>query len=222
MTALLASLILSYLIGSFPTSIIVGRVVARIDIRDHGSGNAGMTNVFRILGFKPALVVGSIDVFKGWFATTYTPVLLQMGGLVSDEILGQILAGCAVILGHTYTVLAGFRGGKGVATMVGVLLAVYPPAVPFCLAGFAAAVVAGGYVSVGSMVAGIMLPIAVLVLPLLGFQETKPSLNIFSVIVALFILYTHRGNISRLQNGTENRFEKMMIFRSRGKDNEAT
>ena len=210
---LLLVVILSYLVGSFPTSIIAGRLVKGIDIRNHGSGNAGVTNALRVLGWRPAAIILVGDVFKGWLATGVLAKLPFENMLLSDQGLIQILAGFAAVIGHSYTIFAGFHGGKGIATLTGVLVALYPVAIPFCFLVFAFAVMTWGYVSVGSLGAATVLPVIVFVLPRLSFQESGLSLKVFSLIIPLFVLFTHRSNIRRLLSGTENRFEKAMIFR---------
>ncbi|MFQ6675242.1 MAG: glycerol-3-phosphate 1-O-acyltransferase PlsY [Fidelibacterota bacterium] len=201
-------LLLSYLVGSVPTGLVVGKVAGGMDIRKHGSGNPGVTNVFRLLGWKPAVVVAAVDIFKGYAAARYLGSLAEPG---SD--LVPVLAGSAAVLGHTYTVFAGFRGGKGVAALTGMVIALYPLAVPFCFLVFALAILTTGYVSVASIGAGIAFPVVVFGLPGLGFQTAGIALKVFSVIIPLFVLFTHRTNIRRLVSGTENRFEKAMIFR---------
>ena len=129
-------LFISYLIGSFPTSIIVGRALRGIDIREHGSGNAGGTNIFRVLGWKPALFVVLFDIFKGWLPAAYLAKLYFEATLLPDLGLFQVLCGFAAVLGHTYTVFAGFKGGKGVGTLAGMLIALFPVAVPLCILVF--------------------------------------------------------------------------------------
>ncbi|MDP6339071.1 MAG: glycerol-3-phosphate 1-O-acyltransferase PlsY [Candidatus Marinimicrobia bacterium] len=206
----------SYIVGSFPTSIIVGRFAKGIDIRDHGSGNAGGTNVFRVLGWKPALVVITFDVFKGWLpAAALAPVLFNSQPIPDLGVL-QILCGFAAVLGHTYTIFAGFQGGKGVGTLGGVLLALFPTAFPFCLAVAVLTIVLTGYVSLASILASSALPVFLLVLPpFFGTEPADLSLMVFSLLIPFFIIYTHRSNIQRLRNGEENRFEKAMIFRKK-------
>ena len=159
MLELIILLFISYVIGSTPTSIIVGKLVRGIDIREHGSGNAGGTNVFRVLGWKPALVVVSIDIFKGWLPTAVLATALFQGKLViPDTGLVQILCGFTAVLGHTYTMFAGFRGGKGVGTLAGMLLALFPIAFPLCLLVFILTLILTGYVSVSSMMAAVSYP----------------------------------------------------------------
>jgi len=217
MIQLILLLLISYVIGSTPTSIIMGKLVRGIDIREHGSGNAGGTNVFRVLGWKPALVVVIIDILKGWFPAAVLATTLFQGSLaISDTGLVQILCGFAAVLGHTYTIFAGFRGGKGVGTLAGMLLALFPIAFPLCLIAFIISLIATGYVSVSSMIAAVSLPIFILVLP--AISEIAPasfSLIVFSLLVPFFVVFTHRSNLIRLRAGTENRFEKAMIFRRR-------
>jgi len=213
---LILLLFVSYLTGSFPSSIIVGKVVRGIDIRQHGSGNAGGTNVFRVLGWKPALVVVIIDVFKGWLPVAVYATTLFQGQPIQDLGVIQILCGFAAVLGHIYTIFAGFKGGKGVGTVGGMLIALFPTAVPLCLIVFAIALILTGYVSVGSMLTSISLPIFLFILPPLGIADPAPlSLLVFSLLIPWFIIFTHRSNISRLRNGSENRFEKAMIFKKK-------
>ena len=204
----------SYITGSTPTSIIVGKIFKGIDIREHGSGNAGSTNVFRVLGWKPALIVVIVDVFKGWLPAAVYAMYLFQGQPIEDTGVVQILCGFAAVLGHTYTMFAGFKGGKGVGTLGGMLLALFPIAVPLCLLVFTIVLMLTGYVSVGSMLASVSLPILLLILPPLGLAQPAPlSLLVFSLLVPWFIIFTHRSNIARLRSGEENRFEKAMIFR---------
>ena len=204
----------SYVTGSIPTSIIVSKVFKGIDIREHGSGNAGATNVFRVLGWKQALIVVVVDIFKGWLPAAIYSTSLFQGQPIEETGVLQILCGFAAVLGHTYTIFAEFKGGKGVGTLGGMLLALFPVSVPLCLIVFAVVLILTGYVSVGSILASAALPIFLFILPPLGFADTAPlSLLIFSLLVPWFIIFTHRSNISRLRSGAENRFEKAMIFR---------
>lgn len=210
---LLLLLLLSYITGSIPTSIILGKIVKGIDIREHGSGNAGGTNVFRILGWKPALVVVVIDIFKGWLPPAIYATILFQGQPITNIGIVQILCGFAAVLGHTYTIFAGFRGGKGIGTLAGMLLALFPIALPLCIIVFIITLILTGYVSLSSILATVALPIILLVLPIFGIQQTTSSLLIFALLVPLFAIFTHRSNIVRLRDGTENRFEKARIFK---------
>ncbi len=211
---LILLLLLSYIVGSTPTSIIVGKITRGIDIRDHGSGNAGGTNVFRVLGWKPALFVVIVDVFKGWLPAAYFATRLFQGQPLTDTGLVQILCGFAAVLGHTYTVFSGFKGGKGVGTVAGMLIALFPLAFPLCLIVFAITLMLTGYVSLSSIFASVSLPLFLFILPPVASVEPAPlSLLVFSLLIPWFIIFTHRSNISRLRQGTENRFEKAMVLR---------
>jgi len=219
MLELLMLVIIAYVVGSTPTSIIVSKLRYKSDIRDHGSGNAGATNVFRTFGWKPALFVTVIDVFKGWLPTYIA------GNIHSDSmVLGSnpdalmIIAGFAAVLGHTYTVFAGFRGGKGVGTMAGMLIALFPIGVPICLLVFIITLITTGMVSLGSMLAASALPIVLFLIEGMN-PDTQISLTLrlFSLLIPLFIIFTHRSNIKRILDGSENRFEKARLFK-RGKN----
>lgn len=210
---LLLLLLLSFITGSIPTSIILGKLVKGIDIREYGSGNAGGTNVFRVLGWKPALIVVIIDIFKGWLPTAIYATALFQGQPITDIGVIQILCGFAAVLGHTYTIFAGFRGGKGIGTLAGMLLALFPIALPLCIIVFVITLITTGYVSLSSIMATVALPIILLILPIFGLQHSSLSLLIFALLIPWFAIFTHRSNIVRLRDGTENRFEKAMIFK---------
>jgi glycerol-3-phosphate acyltransferase PlsY len=214
-TYLFLILILSYVTGSIPTSIILGRLVRGIDIREHGSGNAGGTNVFRVLGWKPAIAVVLVDVFKGWLPTAIYSTVFFNYQPIEDSGVVQIILGFAAVLGHTYTVFAGFRGGKGIGTLAGMLIALYPVALPLCLIVFTITLILTGYVSLGSILATVSLPVFLMILPIFGIEQSSLSLLIFALLVPWFAIYTHRSNIVRLRDGTENRFEKAMIFKKK-------
>ena len=207
-------LFLSYVTGSTPTSIIVGKLIKGIDIRKHGSGNAGGTNVFRVLGWKPALVVVIVDVFKGWLPTAVYALHSINHINIGDVGILQILCGFFAVLGHTYPIFAGFKGGKGVGTLGGMLIALFPVAIPLCLVVFAITLILTGYVSIGSILASSSLPVILFILPVVTTIPAPPlSLLIFSLLIPWFVIYTHRSNISRLRNGNENQFKNAMIFR---------
>ena len=204
-------IIISYVVGSLPTSIIVAKSVAGIDIRQHGSGNAGMTNVVRVVGWKPGLIVGAMDIIKGWVATAWFPHLFLINSTEMDISIVQIAAGAAAVLGHTFTIFAGFRGGKGIATLAGMMIALYPLAMVACIFTFGLTLITWGYVSVSSMTASVTLPLVVIILPLIGFSPPPQPLILFSIMVPIFVFLTHRDNISRLRQGNEKRFEKAVL-----------
>ena len=215
MIELLILLLISYITGSFPTSIVMTRVIKNIDIREHGSGNAGATNVFRVLGWKYAIFVLAFDILKGWLPTAVYATIIFQQLPVPDQGLVQILCGFAAVIGHIFPIFSGFKGGKGVGSLIGVLLALYPLVFPLCLLIGVAVITTTGYVSLGSISAAIALPIIILILPKLGLISPNLSLIVFSLLVPWLIIFTHRTNISRIRNGTENRFEKAIIFKNK-------
>ena len=215
MIELVILLLISYITGSFPTSIVMTRVIKNIDIREHGSGNAGATNVFRVLGLKYAIFVLAFDILKGWLPTAVYATIIFQQLPVPDQGLVQILCGFAAVIGHIFPIFTGFKGGKGVGSLIGVLLALYPLVFPLCLLIGVAVITTTGYVSLGSISAAIALPIIILILPRLDLISPNLSLIVFSLLVPWVIIFTHRTNISRIRNGTENRFEKAIIFKKK-------
>lgn len=197
-------LVLAYLIGSFPTAIIVGKVLKGIDIRDFGSGNAGATNVFRVLGWKAGLLVMLVDVFKGFFAAYWLPQWLPSAPI--DFTTAQLLAGCAAVCGHIWTIFAGFRGGKGVGTAAGMLLALFPYVLFICLGIFLIVFALTRIVSISSIIAAISFPIVLTIFRYLLHIAIPLPLYLFSFMAAALIIFTHRSNIRRLLAGKENRF----------------
>jgi len=198
---LLLALILSYLLGSIATAVWVGKIFHKVDVREHGSGNAGATNVIRVLGWKTGVPVLLLDVFKGWTAAML-PVFFNLAGDGTALITNyQIAAGLAVVIGHIYPVFAGFRGGKGVATIAGVLLAIHPLLTISCFGVFLCVLLISGYVSLSSIIAGISFPVFLF----LFFETPSEFFKVFSVAVAIAIIFTHRKNITRLLRGEESK-----------------
>lgn len=189
----------AYLLGSIPSAVWIGKIFYGVDVRTKGSGNAGTTNVLRVLGAKAALPVFIIDILKGYAAVS----LASLGGFAPDspQHLYLKIALCLVaVLGHMYPIFAGFKGGKGVATLVGCMFAFSVGGILLALATFAVIVAATHYVSVGSMVGGLLLPFYS---ALCG--DGSPTLMVFMAFVSLLLFYTHRSNIGRLLHGTENK-----------------
>jgi glycerol-3-phosphate acyltransferase PlsY len=197
----IAVFILSYLTGSIATAVWTGRIFHKIDVRDHGSGNAGATNVIRVLGWKTGIPVLLVDVLKGFLAASL-PAFFNLAGSGTALLINlQIFAGLFAVTGHIFPVFAGFRGGKGVATIFGVLLALHPLLTLSCLGVFLLVFLATGFVSLGSMSAGIAFPVFLF----LFFDTPSVFFRIFSVVVAVVLIVTHRKNISRLLKGEESR-----------------
>lgn len=212
--------ILSYLVGSVPTSIIVARWRRGIDIRQHGSGNAGGTNVIRVLGWKAGISVIAMDMAKGLFATLvvarlmYGPIPFENRTPFDDFTVVQIIAGCAAMLGHVWTLFAGFKGGKGIATAAGMLVGVAPVDVAISFGVFFIVFLVTHYVSAGSLSAAVALPLTMFFRENI-FMAQVPGYNtliFFSIGVSLLIIYTHRANITRLLRGTENKITRIPFF----------
>ena len=189
-------LLASYLLGAVPTSYLVSRIFAKIDLRQHGSGNLGATNLYRVLGWKYAVPVALFDITKGAI-----PVLV-FAPRVSSSPLFALACGAAAIAGHVFSVFVGFKGGKGVATAAGVMLGLTPLPLGIAAVVWAGLVRLTGYVSLGSIVAAAVLPVAVYFLE----EPLEPALLWTAVAIAAGVILLHRRNIERLLKGTENRF----------------
>lgn len=207
--------ILAYLLGSIPTSIWISRSFFNIDIRDYGSGNAGATNTFRVLGIKAGIVVFIVDILKGFLAVNLiylTDYYIPDSG---DYINIQLLLGIAAMLGHIFPIYAGFKGGKGVATLFGVICAISLYPTLFMAGIFVLTLVITRYVSLSSMISGLSFPVLIIVV----FKETTPSLVIFSLIIAVLMLFTHQKNIERLLNKEEKKADFSKLKRKNRKNN---
>lgn len=196
------AVVLAYLAGSIPSSVWAGKLFHGIDIREHGSGNAGATNTIRVLGWKTGIPVLIFDLFKGWLAAMLPKFLAAAPENSETMMVLMIVCGMAAILGHVFPLFAGFRGGKGVATTFGVLLALHPLLTLTCAGIFLLVLFISGYVSLSSMTAVTMFPILLVTV----FRTPSAILIIFSVVVALAVIITHTKNIGRLLRGEENKF----------------
>lgn len=190
----------AYLLGSFPSSVIFTRLFRGIDVRRHGSGNAGATNVLRVAGWKLALPVAAVDVAKG-----FLPTLLAQR-VFGTESLVPLLAGAAAVAGHVFPVWAGFRGGKGIGTSAGALLALHPAAVGLAAFPFALAVVLSRMVSLGSIAASLAFPLLVLVTEGGGWVQTHRAAFLLLIPWSAALVLFHFQNILRMLEGRENRF----------------
>ena len=205
--------IVAYLLGSIPSAVWIGKYYYGVDIREHGSHNAGTTNMLRVLGRRAALPVFAIDFLKGFVAVTLSNLIAydpeaQTGFIFNVKILLVV----AAVLGHIFPLFAGFRGGKGVATLAGAVTGVYPPAILLCLAVWMVTLMMTHYVSLSSMLAGVMFPIFILISPR---TNNSVSLVVFSICVAVLLIITHRKNIKRLREGTES---KIYLWKPRSKN----
>ncbi|HLO90563.1 MAG TPA: glycerol-3-phosphate 1-O-acyltransferase PlsY [Lentimicrobium sp.] len=199
----IAGILTAYLLGSIPTAVIVGKVFYGIDIRTVGSGNAGATNTIRTLGMKAGIPVLLFDVFKSFAAVNLSLFLTSALFSPNQLEIYKIILGSAAVLGHVFPVFASFKGGKGVATIVGMLIALYPMTFLVILGCFILLMIFTKIVSVSSIVCSILFPL----IEVFIFHETRPPLVVLAVTVAIFIPYTHRENIKRLMAGTEKKFD---------------
>ena len=204
-------LIAAYLLGSIPSAVWIGKRYYGIDVREHGSKNAGATNTLRVLGKQAALPVFALDVLKGFAAVTLMS-LMKYSPAVGDNLLTilKLLAVVAAVVGHILPSFADFRGGKGVATLVGSVIAIAPSIILLCFGVWLVIFILFNYVSLASMCAGVSFPIFILVSPK---THDNLTLIIFSFLVAILLIWTHRKNISRLRAGTES---KISIFPTNG------
>lgn len=188
-------IVASYFLGAIPTSYLVARGIAGIDLREHGSRNLGATNLYRCLGWRYALPVGLFDIAKG-----AVPVVL-IAPFASRTTAFAVACGITAVIGHVFSVFVRFRGGKGVATAAGVVLGLTPVALGIAFVVWAVLVWLTGYVSVGSIAGALVLPVAVFIL-----RPADRALAWVYLGIALFVVWAHRANIRRLLAGTENRF----------------
>ncbi|MGH8530085.1 MAG: glycerol-3-phosphate 1-O-acyltransferase PlsY [Nevskiales bacterium] len=209
MLDLLCKIAIAYLLGSLMGGSIVGRFRGGVDIRALGSGNLGATNAWRTQGPIFGLLVFIIDVGKGVLATLALP-RFALPGLAQDEALAvwtPYLCGLAVMIGHVYPVFFGFRGGKGVATLIGVWACLLPQSLPYALIVWALLLVLTGFVSVASLGAGLAISVAA------ALQQAPGVAIVFAAATAVLLFYTHRANLTQLRDGRERRFRKVMLFK---------
>ncbi|MBN2521951.1 MAG: glycerol-3-phosphate 1-O-acyltransferase PlsY [Bacteroidales bacterium] len=204
-------ILLAYFIGAVPSAVWIGKRFYGLDVREHGSGNAGFTNTARVLGWKAGLPVFLIDVLKGYVAVTIVKLTQVYIPGTTDFVNYQLILGAAAVLGHIFPVYVGFKGGKGVATLLGLLLAIQPQPTLICLGIFVVVFLTTRYVSLSSMIAGISFPILIIFV----FKTTISSLVIFSMIVSILLILTHQKNIERLLNREES---KARIVKKREKN----
>jgi glycerol-3-phosphate acyltransferase PlsY len=212
MTELVIKGVLAYLLGSIIGSLVIRRLAGGVDIRTVGSGNPGATNAMRTLGVKAGIGVFIIDLAKGWVATgALAPWAMPGIPRAAPALAPWVVPVCgiAVMLGHVYPVWFGFRGGKGVATLVGAVLGISVWLLVPMILTWLIAVILFGFVSVGSMLGAVALAVTI------GVRQLGTPLFTFGVVAALLILYTHRGNIARLRAGTEPRSQRLWLLGAR-------
>ena len=202
-------LLVAYLLGSIPSAVWIGRHYYGVDVREHGSKNAGATNMLRVLGLRAALPVFVIDFLKGFVAVTLMALLRFNAELSPMWIINlKIIAVAPVVLGHIFPIFAGFRGGKGVSTLVGAITGIQPHLALMCLVVWVLIFIFTHYVSFASMAAGLSFPIFVSIFSAINYLrhgDTSITFIIFSIAVATLLIWTHRANLARLKAGTENK-----------------
>jgi glycerol-3-phosphate acyltransferase PlsY len=200
--------IVAYLLGSIPSAVWVGKAWYNIDVREHGSKNAGATNTFRVLGKKPGIVVLSIDIIKGALATFLPVIVLNSTLRIENEhvIQIQILAAIFAVIGHVFPLFAQFKGGKGVATSLGVIIGLQPLAALICVVLFLLFFILFQFVSLGAIVAALSFPLVIRFI----IQEDSNWLFCFSILLSFLVIFAHRKNIGRLVKGEE---AKMNLFK---------
>ena len=196
--------LLAYLTGAFPSAVWVGKTFYNTDVREYGSGNAGATNTFRVLGKGAGIPVLFMDVFKGWLSVCYVYFISNADTLSSELFFeNQLAFGIAAVIGHLFPIYTGFRGGKGIATMLGLLIGLQPLAALFSFVVFVVVFLISKYVSLGSVIASFTFPIFVILV--LGLPNS--SLNLFAIFVPILSLITHQKNIERLVRGEETKIK---------------
>ena len=198
-TETLLFVLLAYLTGAFPSAVWVGKTFYKIDVREFGSGNAGATNTFRVLGKKAGIPVLIMDILKGWLSVNYISFLTNIPESAEAIFEIKLAFGIAAVIGHLFPIYTGFRGGKGIATLLGLLIGLHAVAALYSIFVFVIVFVTSKYVSLGSIIASIAFPI--LVILILG--STNISLNLFAFFVPILSLITHQKNIERLLRGEE-------------------
>ena len=198
-TETLLFVLLAYLTGAFPSAVWVGKTFYKIDVREFGSGNAGATNTFRVLGKKAGIPVLIMDIFKGWLSVNYISFLTNIPESAEAVFEIKLAFGIAAVIGHLFPIYTGFRGGKGIATLLGLLIGLHAVAALYSILVFVIVFITSKYVSLGSIIASTAFPI--LVILILG--STNVSLNLFAFFVPILSLITHQKNIERLLRGEE-------------------
>jgi len=207
----IGAIFLAYLFGSIPSAVWIGQAFYGVDVREYGSGNAGATNTFRVLGKKAGVPVMFIDIMKGWTATNlaYFIGLSVTGPEHSVQYVNyQLALGVVAVMGHLFPVFAGFRGGKGIATLLGMILAVHPQAALLCVLVFIVVLLITNYVSLSSIMAGFTFPLSVVLI----FQVSVKAIVIYGMCICILILVTHQKNIERLLKGKES---KVNLFKKK-------
>lgn len=212
-------ILIAYVLGSIPSAVWIGKKYYGVDIREHGSKNAGTTNMLRVLGRRAAVPVFVLDFFKGFVAVSIITLMRYDADVSSAWLINlKILGVFAAVLGHIFPVFADFKGGKGVATLVGAITGIYPQIVFLCFAVWVLVFMISHYVSLASMTAGCCFPLFVIVYSSAEwsrYNDVSFTFIVFSFVVAGLLIWSHRKNIERLKAGTES---KIFIWHKQDSD----
>lgn len=201
---LILSGLLAYLIGSIPSAVWFGKAVHDIDVREHGSGNPGATNTFRVLGKRAGTIVLLFDIAKGLLATSLAVILLKYGVISEDKlVLAKLILGVIAVFGHLFPVFLRFKGGKGVATLFGMMIGIQLPVALISLAIFLLTLITSKYVSLGSIVAALSFPLMLAFVP--RFNTGEPILVMFGFFLAIVVIWSHNKNVKRILHGEESK-----------------
>jgi glycerol-3-phosphate acyltransferase PlsY len=204
-------ILISYLLGALPFGIIVTRIAKGVDVREHGSGSSGFTNVYRVAGIGPGIVAALLDITKGFVAVMLVAAALHTGEFGLSFIHYQIICGCFAVIGHIFTIFARFRGGKGVLVAFGVCVGLTPIEVAIAVAVFVIVFALFRYISAGSLAATTSLPVILIVEKFALNREIDTALLALTIVIAAVIIFAHRSNIRRLMRGEENKFSRVEV-----------
>lgn len=204
-------ILISYLLGALPFGIIVTRIGKGVDVREHGSGSSGFTNVYRVAGIGPGIVVALLDIAKGFVVVMLVAAGFHSGEFGLSIIHYQIICGCLAVIGHIFTIFARFRGGKGVLVALGVCVGLIPVEVAFAAVVFVIVFALFRYISAGSLAAATSLPVILIVEKFVLNRDIDTALLALTIAIAVVIIFAHRGNIRRLMRGEENKFSRVKV-----------
>jgi acyl phosphate:glycerol-3-phosphate acyltransferase len=201
---LFVGIFLAYILGSIPTAVWFGRFMYGLDVREHGSGNPGATNTFRVLGKRAGTIVMLADIIKGMLATSVAVLLLRFNFIEEQNLVTyKLILGIMAVLGHIFSVFLNFKGGKGVATLLGMMIAIHYEVALLCIVVFLITLLISKYVSLASIISALAFPTFLLFIP--RFQTNEPLLIIFGFFLFIIIVWTHNKNIKRIADGEESK-----------------
>jgi glycerol-3-phosphate acyltransferase PlsY len=195
---------LAYLLGSVPTAVWFGKAMYGLDVREHGSGNPGATNTFRVLGKRAGIIVMLGDIIKGMLATSIAVLLMKFNYIEEQNLVtSKLIFGMVAVMGHIFSIFLNFKGGKGVATLLGMMIAIHYEVALLCIVVFLITLLISKYVSLASIISALSFPTLLLFVP--RFKTNEPLLIIFGFFLFIVIVWTHNKNIKRIANGEESR-----------------